>query len=306
MIDRRALLLSSGLLLVTGCMAPSRWNGEETPQTPILDMPEIRKIEAHIGGRLGVALVDGEGALIMSHRGSERFAMCSTFKAALASALFAAHEAGAVDMFVKFPLKPSDGVPYMPFVEKKLAAKEPVSLHELAGAAIITSDNAAANLVLKAIGGPEQFTNFVRTQGDGITRLDRMEPELNENIPGDPRDSTSPEAMGKLMQKLAIADAALDIDKLTLQKWMKDCKTGAKRIRAGLPKSWQVGDKTGTAPGGIAVNDIAIFWPSNAKYAMKPAILTVYTDRPTAVTSEVEAAIADVARIAAGLIALPE
>ncbi len=306
MIDRRTFILTSSFLLVSGCMTQPAVSGESPSKPAILSVPEIAAIEKRIGGRLGVALVDGDGALVMSHRGGERFAMCSTFKAALASALFAAHQAGMVDMFAKFDLKASDRVPYMPYVEKKLTAREPVSLHELAGAAAMTSDNAAANLVLKAIGGPAAFTEFIRQNGDDITRLDRMEPELNENAPGDPRDTTSPEAMARLMQKLAIEDASLDIDKLTLQKWMKGSETGAARIRAGLPEGWPVGNKTGTAAGGIAVNDIAIIWPSTAEYAGKPLILAVYVDRPTAPVKAVEAAIADVARIAVRFIALPD
>lgn len=306
MLDRRKFMLSSGLLLISGCMARPNASGESAAKPAILNSPQIAAIEHRIGGRLGVALVETDGTVIMSYRGSERFAMCSTFKAALASVLFAAHKAGTVDMFAKFGLKPADRVPYMPFVEDKLAAKEPVSLHELAGAAVMTSDNAAANLILKAIGGPDAFTKFVRAQGDDVTRLDRIEPELNENAPGDPRDTTSPEAMAKLMQKLVIKDAALDIDKTTLQKWMKQSKTGASRIRAGLPKGWPVGNKTGTAMGGIARNDMAIIWASTAEYAAKPVFLTVYVDRPTAPAKEVDAAMADVARYVVKLIGLPD
>jgi len=267
--------------------------------------PVFAAIEKRIGGRLGVALVDGEGNLITSHRGNERFAMCSTFKAALASAMFAAHDAGKLDRFAKFLLKPEDRVPYMPFAEKQLASGTPVSLDLLAKAAVETSDNAAANLVLKAIGGPQGFTDFVRSQGDDITRLDRMEPELNENAPGDPRDTTSPVAMAWLMHKLLIENASGDPDKRTLQDWMKGSITGANRIRAGLPKTWPVGDKTGTASGGLAYNDIAIIWPSSAEFSAKPVILTVYTDRPRASAGKVNAAIADVARAVVRLIALP-
>ncbi len=306
MFDRRKFILSSGLLLLSGCMAKSNASRDIAGRQAIYDAPQMAEIEKRIGGRLGVALVDGDGGLIMSHRGGERFAMCSTFKAALASALFAAHQAGTVDMFEEFELKPADGVPYMPFVEQKLAAKEPVSLHQLAGATVMTSDNAAANLILKAIGGPQAFTDFARSQGDDVTRLDRMEPDLNENAPGDPRDTTTPEAMAMLMRKLTIEDAALDIDKLTLQKWLKDSKTGASRIRAGLPEGWPAGDKTGTASGGIAVNDIAIIWPSTAEYAGKPVILTIYTDHPKVPITEVDAAMASIARLAAQMIALPD
>ncbi len=306
MLDRRTFVLSSSFLLISGCMAQPTVSGESGSKSSILNSPAIAAIEQRIGGRLGVALVDNDGSLILSHRGSERFAMCSTFKAPLASVLFAAHEAGTVDMFAKFALKSEDSVPYMPFVEEKLKTKELVSLHELAGAAVMTSDNAAANLILNAVGGPQAFTAFTRAQGDDVTRLDRMEPELNENVPGDPRDTTSPEAMAKLMHKLAIEDASLNIDKLTLQKWMKESKTGASRIRAGLPKGWPVGNKTGTAMCGIARNDMAIIWPSTAKFAAGPVFLTVYVDRPTAPAKEVDAAMADVARLGIKLIGLPD
>lgn len=299
MLDRRTLLLSSSLFLAGGCKMAGR------KQTDTTSNPDFAAIEKRIGGRLGAALVNGEGELITSHRGAERFAMCSTFKAPLASALFAAHEAGKVDMYAQFAVKPEDAVPYMPFVEQRIEDDQPVTLHELASAAITTSDNAAANLILKAIGGPAAFTRFVRAQGDDVTRLDRMEPELNENAPGDPRDTTTPVAMAGLMQSLAIEGASIDEGKRTLQTWLKESVTGDARIRAGLPKGWPVGDKTGTAPGGIAVNDVAIIWPAAAQKAEKPVILAVYIDRPTASAQKVDAGIADVAKAAARLITLP-
>ena len=299
MISRRILAAALPLIMASGCM-PGR------NQASIMSNPVFARIEKRIGGRLGIALVDSEGNLISSHRGNERFAMCSTFKAPLASALFEAHDRGDVDMDKEFQLKPEDAVPYMPFVEQRLKDDKAVSLRDLAKAAVETSDNAAANLVLKAVGGPDGFTQFMRRQGDQKTRLDRWEPELNENAVGDPRDTTTPVAMAWLMQKLLIDGAATDVSKLTLQSWMKGSKTGANRIRAGLPKGWLVGDKTGTAPGGTAYNDIAIIWPSPAEYSAPSVILAVYTDRPTASARQVNAAIADVAKASAQLIALPD
>lgn len=295
MINRRDVFAAIPLSLVAGCM-PGR------KQASIMTNPEFSNLEKQIGGRLGVALVDDKGNLISSHRGNERFAMCSTFKAPLASALLAAHANGNVDMSTKFQLREEDSVPYMPFFEKHLKEGSSVSLSDLAKAAVQTSDNAAANLVLKAIGGPAGFTKFVRSQGDQITRLDRWEMELNENIPGDPRDTTSPIAMAWLMQKLLIEHSnRLDKDS-TVQRWMLGSKTGANRIRAGLPKGWSVGNKTGTAPGGSAYNDIAIIWPAQSGQNASPVILTVYTDRPTAPAKKVNATIANVARVAAKLV----
>jgi len=298
MIDRRNVIASIPLLAAVGCM-PGR------NQVSIMSNPVFSRIEKRIGGRLGVALVDSAGSLITSHRGNERFAMCSTFKAPLASALFAAHDRGDVDMDAKFQLKPEDAVPYMPFVEARHKDGASVSLRDLAKATVQTSDNAAGNLVLRAVGGPDGFTKFVRENRDRVTRLDRWETDLNENLPGDPRDTTTPVAMGWLMQKLLIENAATDDNKVTLQNWMVGSKTGVDRIRAGLPKGWPVGNKTGTAPGGTAYNDIAIIWPSRAEYGTSPVILTVYTDRPTASAKKINAAIADVARATAKLVGLP-
>lgn len=297
-LNRREILTAIPLILTAGCV-PGR------NQASIMSNPVFGRIEKRIGGRLGVALVDGDGNIISSHRGNERFAMCSTFKAPLASALFAADACGDADMDAKFQLKPEDSVPYMPFVEKRLAEGTAVSLRDLAKAALETSDNAAANLVLKAVGGPTGFTKFVRSQGDNVTRLDRWELELNENAKDDPRDTTSPVAMAWLMQKLLVKNASGDPNKQILQNWMKGSKTGGARIRAGLPTGWPVGDKTGTAPGGTAYNDVAIIWPSSAESHTKPVILAVYTDRPKISASKVNAAIADVARASARLIALP-
>lgn len=274
-------------------------------QASIVSNPEIARIEKRIGGRMGVALVDNSGALITSHRGSERFAMCSTFKAPLASALFAAHDRGDVDIYAKFQLTTGDLVPYAPIVEKILPTGKPTTLIEMAKAAVQTSDNAAANLVLKAIGGPAGFTRFVRSQGDRITRLDRYETDLNENALGDLRDTTSPVAMARLLQQTLIENSAASVDRQILQKWMKDTKSGLSRIRAGLPKGWPAGDKTGTAPGSTAYNDVAIIWPSRAEFSAGPVILTVFTDRPTRPAKIVNRAIADVSRAIVPLIALP-
>ncbi len=298
MLNRRQIVAIAPLLLASSCM-PGR------NQASIMTNPVFARIERRIGGRLGVALVDGDGNLVTSHRGDERFAMCSTFKAPLASALFAAHDQGLVDMDATFEVSEKDAISYMPYVQERLEDRQPVSLRSLARAAVEISDNAAANIVLRAVGGPEGFTRFLRGQGDQHSRLDRWETELNENAPGDPRDTTTPIAMARLMHELAVSNTGPDRHKRTLQEWLKSSRTGGARIRAGLPKGWPVGDKTGTAPGGTAYNDVAIIWPSSDASSVKPVILAVYTDRPTAKAKKVNAAIADVGQASARLIATP-
>ncbi|WP_109357121.1 class A beta-lactamase [Sphingorhabdus sp. EL138] len=300
-MNRRSFVTGSSLLTVSAA-SPFALSAQEPAVFKYQDAAarrELAKLEKRIGGRLGVALTDAKGDIALDHRGDERFAMCSTFKAPLAFALFDAADKGRVDVKKSFAVTENDLVPYAPFVEEQIAAKKMVTLEQLAKATVKSSDNAAANLILKAIGGPEAFTDFVRRRGDVITRLDRIEPFLNENKVGDPRDTTSPIAFAKLMHGMMSGKSRLTNWSIVYDA-MASSKTGLGRIRLGLPYGWPVGNKTGTAGGGLAYNDVAIFWPSFAGYeGDEPRFLTVYTDRPTASAAIVDRTIAEVAKIAA-------
>ncbi|MEP3227488.1 MAG: class A beta-lactamase [Parasphingorhabdus sp.] len=301
MMDRRNFMAGSSLLTVatTFPFAASAQQPAVFQYQDAAANKELVRLEKLMGGRLGMALTDGSGKIALSYRGDERFAMCSTFKAPLAFALMDAAEQGQADINKGFFLSEMDLVPYAPFVENQLAANNKVTLKELALAAVKTSDNSAANLVLKAIGGPAGFTDFVRRRGDAITRLDRIEPALNENKVGDPRDTSSPVAFSQLMYGL-MCGPSRSSNWSTVYDAMATSKTGLNRIRLGLPYGWPVGNKTGTAPAGLAYNDAAIFWPSFAGYGGdEPQFLTVFTDRPTASAGAVNRTIVEVAKLAA-------
>jgi beta-lactamase class A len=122
------------------------------------------------------------------------------------------------------------------------------------------SDNTAANQLLRLIGGPTDYTAYLRGIGDPTTRLDRMEPELNSNLPGDERDTTTPTAMLEDMQRVLLGEVLSRGSRERLLQWMRECKTGRERLRARLPAGWEAGDKTGTGSRG-AVNDLAILFP---------------------------------------------
>ena len=156
-------------------------------------------------------------------------------------------------------------------IAKAHVAEGGMTLADLCAAAIDWSDNTAGNLVLQSIGGPAGFTAFARSLGDDLTRLDRTEPTLNELLPGDPRDTTSPRAMAADLQKVLVGDALSDASRRQLQTWLIDDKVGDKRLRAGLPSSWRIGDKTGTGDRG-STNAVAILWPPDRA----PVIATVY------------------------------
>lgn len=249
-----------------------------------------REIEQESGGRLGVALVDSKGALILGFNRDERFAMCSTFKAPLAAAVLMGAEAGKFGLDGQVAFTKDDILDHAPVV-KQNRKRGRMSMSELAQAAVEVSDNSAANLLLPMVGGPAGLTAFMRSHGDSVTRLDRNEPALNENAEGDARDTTSPGAMARLMAQLIFRDMQPESAK-TLRAWLNASSTGDKRIKAGLPDGWTSGDKTGSC--GSAFNDVALVKaPSGEEY-----ILAVYLDRPTVDAKAADAAIAQAARAA--------
>jgi beta-lactamase class A len=253
---RRAFLtgLAAALAVGGGARAGS------TSDARVADGVErIAALERSAGGRLGVAVLDTGSGATLRHRGDERFPMCSTFKALAAAATLKRVDAGeeALDRFV--PYGQADLLDYAPVTKAHLASGG-MALGALCAAAIDWSDNTAANLLLNAIGGPPGLTAFARSLGDSVTRLDRDEPSLNTAIPGDPRDTTSPLAMARDLQTVLIGTVLSDASRTTLEAWLIADKVGDKRLRAGLPSSWGIGDKTGSGDHGTA-NTIAILRP---------------------------------------------
>ena len=252
-------------------MAPLRARATTSAEERLnLANKRLTEIEAREGGRLGVFVRDTHSGATIEHRADERFPMCSTFKLLTAAAALKRVDDGAERLDRTISYGQSDLLDYAP-ITKAHVAEGGMTLGDLCAAAIDWSDNTAANLVLQAIGGPPGFTQFARSLGDKVTRLDRTEPTLNEATPGDPRDTTSPAAMAKDMQKVLLGDALSEGSRRQLQTWLIHDKVGDKRLRAGLPSSWRIGDKTGSGERG-STNTIAIIWPPERA----PLIATVY------------------------------
>jgi len=172
-----------------------------------------------------------------------------------------------------------------------------MSVSELCAAAIEYSDNTAANLLLRSLGGPQGLTGYLRSLGDSVTRLDRYEPDLNSNLPGDERDTTTPAAMRDTVAKHLLGDALSSESRGRLTGWLIDNKTGANRLRAGIPANWRVGDKTGGGDRG-ATNDIAIVWPSG----WAPVLIVIYFSDSTISSMARDSVIADVGRIVSDIL----
>ncbi|UZK65804.1 class A beta-lactamase [Sphingomonas sp. M1-B02] len=209
------------------------------------------------GGKLGLAVIDTGSGERFLHRGDERFPMCSTFKFALAAGILRKVAQRSERLDRKIAIRRADLVSNSPFCEARVGGS--ASISELCHTTIITSDNSAANLLLRTVGGPAGFTCRLRSFGDTVTRLDRWETDMGEAAPGDVRDTTSPRAMAGLAQRLVLGDALAPSSRAQLVAWMKDTRTSATSLRAGLPEGWVVADKTGS--GGYGTDNlVGVVW----------------------------------------------
>ena len=269
-VSRRIFLGAPGLLLVPAAQAQ--------------DLPALKSYEAQNGGRIGVHAQNLKSGKKLAWRAEERFVMCSTFKASLAAATLARVDRGKEDLNRSIAYGPADIQDFYAPVAKQNLAKGHMSVEEMCEAAVELSDNACANLLLAALGGPAALTRFWRATGDSISRLDHNEPVLNRSKPGDPHDTTTPMAMAGNLRRFLLGDVLSEQSRGRLLQWMVDCKTGANRLREGLPTSWKIADKTGNN-GADAAGDIAIAWSASDT----PILICVYTQGGTPSPEQVEA-----------------
>ena len=249
---------------------------------------EIANIEKTSGGRLGVAVLDTSTGARSGYRSNELFPMCSTFKLLASAAILKRVDSGQERLDRRISFGVSDLVVNSPTTKARVG-EAGLTLAELCESAMVMSDNTAGNLLLANLGGPAGLTAFARSLGDQTTRLDRIEPELNEALPGDPRDTTSPAAMLENIRRLVLGDALLPASRQQLTLWLLGNKTGDTRLRARLPSGWRVGDKTGIGERGTT-NDVGLLWPPHGD----PVIVAAYLTGSPASTEQRNAMIAAV------------
>ena len=231
---------------------------------------EFARLEAEFDARLGVYAVDTGTGRAVEHRADERFGYASTFKALAAAAVLDATSTAELDQVVRYTR--ADLVTHSPITERHVG--QGMTLRELCDAAVRYSDNTAANLLLKRLGGPAGFERALRDLGDQVTDPERFETDLNEAAPGDRRDTSTPRALAADLRAYVLGDALSVEDRAVLTGWLRGNTTGDTLIRAGVPAGWQVGDKTGSGGYGTR-NDIAVVWPPDGA----PIVLAILTSR---------------------------
>jgi beta-lactamase class A len=253
----------------------------------------IAAINARVGGRIGVAALDTGTGQHIEFKANERFPMCSTFKVLAAAAVLKLVDEGKEHLDRMVAYGKEDILEYAPVTKEHLKDGR-MALGNLCAAAIEQSDNTAGNFLLRTIGGPSGLTSFLRALGDETTRLDRMEPDLNTAIPGDERDTTTPAAIRDDWVRLLTGDVLSPASRRQLETWLAGNKTGAQMIRAGVPTTWRVGDKTGRGDNG-ATNDVAVLRPPNRP----PIFFAIYSVGSAAAANERTATVAEVAHVVA-------
>ena len=261
---------------------------------------DLAALERRTGGRLGVQVMRIDGEVVLSHRNGERFAMCSAFKLPMAGVVLDAVQRGQLGLQDVLPYTRADVLSHSPVLTQHLRGDTgQVTVEQALAAAVTFSDNGATNLLLARIGGPQGLTAAWRDWGDATTRLDRTETTLNENRAGDPRDSSTPRALSEITGAMLYGQRLSAQHRALLRRWTRESTTGSARFRAGLSSTWASGDKTGTCADFTApnaqINDIVWFEGADGQ----PYVFAVMLDRPTASGDVSQAAMAEVARIAA-------
>ncbi|MCZ8518853.1 MULTISPECIES: class A beta-lactamase [Paenibacillus] len=289
------LLFSLLLMLLTGCMktaepaaAPS--TAAAVTRDLAAASPPFAQLEGEYKARLGVYAIDTGTGRTIEYRPDERFPYTSTFKALAAGAVLLKSSIEKLDQTITYTKE--ELVTFSPVTEKHVDTG--MTLREIADAAVRYSDNTAGNLLFKQLGGPDGFEAILKEKvGDNVIRADRYETELNEAVPGDIRDTSTPRALATTLKALAVSDL-LPADKRTiLVDWLRRNTTGDALIRAAVPEGWVVGDKTGAGSYGTR-NDIAVIWPPNDD----PIVIAVQSTRDVQDASFDNALIAKAAKIA--------
>ncbi|MEV4648269.1 class A beta-lactamase [Saccharopolyspora sp. NPDC049357] len=290
-VGRRAVLAALLAAPVAAC-APSTPSAAPIAAAPRPD-PVWAELERRYDARLGLFARNVATGRTAAHRADERVALCSTFKVYASAALLRAH--GLAGGYFERVIRYDAGqlVKNSPITETRVDTG--MTVGELCAAAVQHSDNTAANLMLRELGGPQAITEFARAIGDPMTRLDRWEIELNTAIPGDERDTSTPRALGDGLQRLLLGDALGPAERDRLTGWMLGSATGAARIRAGVPAGWRTADKTGGGSAYGVANDIAVTWTDTGT----PIVISLLTGRPREHDTANNALLADAARLVA-------
>ncbi|MEO3757439.1 class A beta-lactamase [Mycobacterium sp. B14F4] len=272
---RRVLVGGLTLAALAACSEKPVLADPAEPLPPVED--RIGPLERRHNALIGVFAANLDTGRTVAHRAQEPFAMCSTFKTYAAARVLQMAERGELTLDRAVTIEPNDIVVNSPVTQTRVGQN--MTLAELCQAALQRSDNAAGNWLLRVIGGPSRITDFARSIGDERSRLDRWEIELNAAVPGDPRDTSTPDALGGGYRALLAGDALAPPQRHQLEEWMRGNQTSS--MRAGFPPGWTSADKTGSGDYG-STNDVGVAYGPDGQRLLIAVMTRSAADGPDA------------------------
>ncbi len=287
----RTALAALVLVSLTACAAEAPAPPPPVASSTAVAAPQadFAPLEREFDARLGVYALDTGSGRELAHRADERFGYASTHKAFSAAAVLQRTSVDGLAKVLKYTR--ADLQENSPVTEKHVETG--ISLRDAIDAALRYSDNTAANLLFRELGGPQGLAAALRGIGDTTTHVDRIEPGLNDLAPGDVRDTSTPRAMATTLRAFTLGSALPPEKRQILTDTMRANLTGAALIRAGAPAGWAVADKTGTGEYATR-NDIAVVWPPGRA----PIVLVVMSDKKTEHADHDDRLIAAAAKLA--------
>lgn len=284
-------------------------------------------------GALGVGLMNLESGEVFSFAGERRFPMQSVFKMLLGAAALAEVDARRLRLDERMVLSEAQLSPPFSPISAAWPARRDYTVGELLAAAVSMSDNTAADVLMKRIGGPGVVTAWLDARRVPEIRIDRYERELQTEAHGlpsfrpawrtegvfaaalaalpqahrmaamraylaDPRDTATPRGILQFLHLLNFGQLLSPASTRLLLQLMTDTPTGARRLKAGLPAGTVLAHKTGTSRTDLglapAISDVGIFTlPDKRSYA-----LAVFLAGTTLAEGPRDEVFADVARAA--------
>lgn len=257
---KKLILMIASILLLSACST-----ADATTQ-------DLKKVEDKYDANVGVYALNTATDEEITFNEDMRFAYASTFKALSSAMLLEKTPHNKLNK--KVHVSKEDIVPYSPVLEKFI--NKDITIKKLIEATMLYSDNTANNMIIEELGGYKEVNKRLKSLDDKTTKPSRMEPELNNYDPKNNRDTSTPQAFGKTLNKL-INDGRLSKENKTfLIDLMINNKSGDTLIKKGAPKNFKVADKSGQAITYASRNDVAFVYP---KGESKPIVLVIFTNK---------------------------
>lgn len=257
---KKLILMIASILLLSACNT-----ADATTQ-------DLKKVEDKYDANIGVYALNTATDEEITFNEDKRFAYASTFKALSSAMLLEKTPHNKLNK--KVHVSKEDIVPYSPVLEKFI--NKDITIKKLIEATMLYSDNTANNMIIEELGGYKEVNKRLKSLDDKTTKPSRMEPELNNYNPKNNKDTSTPQAFGKTLNKL-INDGRLSKENKTfLIDLMINNKSGDTLIKKGAPKNFKVADKSGQAITYASRNDVAFVYP---KGESKPIVLVIFTNK---------------------------